>query len=262
MKQLLFYLVIFASNVIQGITGFAGTILAMPPSLLLVGYPVAKPILNFLGLLAGVYVFAGNYRKVSWREVRRIVFLMLPGICAGIPLQRYAAGNVYLYGALAAFVLFLSVQGAVKMRRESAQSGSGNAQDAGCGNAENDGSGSGLCAGNTALLLAAGLVHGVFVSGGPLLIGYLAGRLPEKESFRATISTVWIVLNSVIFIGDIAGGSWNPALILCQAGALPFFFGGMFLGGLLCKRMSQRAFLWLTYLLLFISGILLLAKIF
>ncbi len=54
MNQVLFLLVILLANIIQGITGFAGTILAMPPSLMLVGYAVAKPVLNVLGLLSGV----------------------------------------------------------------------------------------------------------------------------------------------------------------------------------------------------------------
>ena len=56
MNYIAFYIVIFLTNVIQGITGFAGTILAMPPGLMLVGYDVAKPILNLLGILAGIYV--------------------------------------------------------------------------------------------------------------------------------------------------------------------------------------------------------------
>ena len=53
MNYILFLLVILLTNIIQGITGFAGTILAMPPGLMLVGDPVAKPVLNVLGLLSG-----------------------------------------------------------------------------------------------------------------------------------------------------------------------------------------------------------------
>ena len=48
MNYIAFYIVIFLTNVIQGITGFAGTILAMPPGLMLVGYDVEIPILNLL----------------------------------------------------------------------------------------------------------------------------------------------------------------------------------------------------------------------
>ncbi|MFR6333328.1 MAG: hypothetical protein ACLUOI_34180 [Eisenbergiella sp.] len=76
MNYILFLLVILLTNIIQGITGFAGTILAMPPGLMLVGYPVAKPVLNVLGLLSGIYVFTGNYKSVCWKELRKIVAVM------------------------------------------------------------------------------------------------------------------------------------------------------------------------------------------
>ena len=62
MNYILFLLVILLTNIIQGITGFAGTILAMPPGLMLVGYPVAKPVLDVLGLLSGIYYFPGSAR--------------------------------------------------------------------------------------------------------------------------------------------------------------------------------------------------------
>ena len=41
MKELLFFVTIFLANIIQGITGFAGTILAMPFGIMLMGYDVA-----------------------------------------------------------------------------------------------------------------------------------------------------------------------------------------------------------------------------
>ena len=50
MKELLFLLVLFVSNVIQAITGFAGTVLAMPPSVYLLGLDHAKVVLNCYGL--------------------------------------------------------------------------------------------------------------------------------------------------------------------------------------------------------------------
>lgn len=52
MKELLFLLVLFVSNVIQAITGFAGTVLAMPPSVYLLGLDHAKVVLNVMAWLA------------------------------------------------------------------------------------------------------------------------------------------------------------------------------------------------------------------
>ena len=84
MNEILFYIVILLANIIQGITGFAGTILAMPFSLKLVGMDVAVPVLNLLGLASGVYVLAGNYRSVDRKELLRAVAVMEPAVIIGL----------------------------------------------------------------------------------------------------------------------------------------------------------------------------------
>ncbi|NBI69541.1 sulfite exporter TauE/SafE family protein [Clostridiaceae bacterium] len=240
MNQSLFLLVILLANIIQGITGFAGTILAMPPSLMLVGYPVAKPVLNVLGLLSGVYVFAGNYKSVCWEELKKIVVVMAAGIAGGILIRGLFAGREsVLYKLLGLFVLFLSVRGAYSLQ-EKKRMESGRGQGA--------------------LLILAGIVHGLFVSGGPLLIGYLTKRIEDKVSFRATISTVWVFLNTLILLDDIRAGLWNGPLVRLQLISVPFLLAGMAIGGKLYARMSQRLFMMITYALLFLSGVFLLVK--
>lgn len=75
MKEFIFYIIIFLTNIIQGITGFAGTILAMSPSMILVGYDVAKPILNVLGIEYEAFIcflwnfcFAFSISRVSFKK--------------------------------------------------------------------------------------------------------------------------------------------------------------------------------------------------
>ena len=79
-KKILFLLVVFLTNIIQGITGFAGTMLAMPPSVMLVGFDTAKPILNALGLLSGIYIVAANRKSVNKKEFLKIVAVMSLGM--------------------------------------------------------------------------------------------------------------------------------------------------------------------------------------
>lgn len=291
MKELLFYIVILLANIIQGITGFAGTILAMPFSIMLVGYDTAKPVLNVLGLLAGIYVFLGNYRAVDRKELKKIVLIMTPGIFAGMGIKLLLAGReAVLYKALGIFVLLCAVQGfyqklIAKPSKNQRKAGQDNTtgralgdghncvQEAGRDCASNrepedrqDGAGRELGRNrlregvNYAILGAAGIVHGIFVSGGPLLIGYLTRKIDDKTGFRATISTVWIILNSLILAGDIRAGLWTKSNLGALGIALPFFLGGMFVGGKLYRVMSRNVFLILTYVLLFISGISLLVK--
>lgn len=259
MKELLFCIVILLANIIQGITGFAGTILAMPFSIMLVGYDTAKPVLNVLGLLAGIYVFLGNFRAVDRKELKKIVLIMAPGIFAGMGIKFLLAGReAVLYKALGIFVLLCALQGfyqkliakPAENEREAGQDGAGPEPGR---NRLREGV-------NYALLGMAGIVHGIFVSGGPLLIGYLTRKIDDKTRFRATISTVWIILNSLILAGDIRAELWTKGNLGALSIALPFFLGGMFVGGKLYRVMSRNVFLILTYVLLFISGISLLVK--
>lgn len=239
LQEILFYIVIFLANIIHGITGFAGTILAMPFGIKLVGYEVAKPILNVLAIISGIYVFIGNRKSVNWKELIKIVAIMAVGILGGVFIKGLFVGKEQiLYMLLGIFVIGLAVKGLFTMDREE----------------------KGESKFRILLLPLAGIVHGIFVSGGPLLISYLTTRIRDKISFRATISTVWVFLNTLILLDDVRSGYWTPELMRVQLISIPFLLGGMIIGGILVKRMSQRKFMKLTYILLIISGISLLVK--
>lgn len=249
-QNIWFCIVVFLANVIQGITGFAGTILAMPPSMLLVGYPVAKPVLNVLGLLAGILVLAKGYQYCCWGEVKRMLLFMVPGLFAGMAVKGLVAGREqYLSLLLGIFVLCLSVQGGGSLIS------GGRKVETGTGKA-----GRMRRAGDIALLLAAGMVHGIFVSGGPLLIGYLTRRVKEKERFRVTISVMWILLNSMLLVDDMASGYWDAHLLCILGMVLLPFLAGMYFGEKLSRYLSRRMFMVITYALLFVAGVTLLFR--
>lgn len=243
MNYLFFYIIILLTNIIQGITGFAGTILAMPPSLMLVGYNVAKPILNVLGLLAGLYVFITFRKNVNWREFLRVIIVMGIGMLIGMVSKPFFMHNEkLLYKLLGIFVIFLSLSGYYKILRPPINEKKISLIK------------------SYVLLITSGVIHSVFVSGGPLLIGYLSKVIKDKVNFRATISTVWIVLNSIVLFDDIRHNLWTINLVKIQIISIPFLFLGMFIGTLLYKKMSQNLFMKITYILLFISGLSLITK--
>lgn len=249
-NYLLFYLVILLSNIITGITGFAGTLLAMPPSLMLVGYPVAKPVLNVLGLLSGAYLFVKNWKYVDRKEACKIVLIMTAGIFCGMYIQGLFVGKEgLLYKSLGVFVLVVSAQGAWKLWKTPET-----------GTQETEAKKSSSSPFLSLLLMGAGIIHGIFVSGGSLLTVYLTKRIHDKVCFRATISSVWIFLNALILVSDIRTGLWNRPLVVVQCITIPFLLAGMWIGSKLYARLSQRFFMMLTYVLLMISGISLLVK--
>ena len=241
-KEFLFYLVILISNIIQGITGFAGTILAMPASLKLVGIGVAVPVLNLLGLLSGIYVFVGNRKSVNLKVLKKVIPVMGVSVIVGLFIKGLLSSNVeLLYYILGTVVVLIALRGLIcRGQKGKEHSPSEQLLDL--------------------LLLLAGIVHGMYVCGGPLLIAYMTRKLPDKSSFRATISTVWIFLNGIIFISHILNGSFTPNVIRSAFISVPFLLAGMFAGSLLYKKMSQSFFVKLTYVLLLISGLSLFFK--
>lgn len=241
-REILFYIVVFLSNVIQSITGFAGTVLAMPFSVLLVGYDVAKPALNALGLLASVYVVVLCRRSIDKPELFRMTGLMLAGMAAGMYLKHFFTGNPsLLYKTLGTVVIVFAVMNFVRTLRQREDRT--------------------LPAPvSVALLLAAGVVHGMFVCGGPLLVTYASGKLRDKNTFRGTLSAVWILLNGILFAADLYAGSFTAQTARLSFISVAVLAAALVVGNFICRKLSRKAFLYLTYALMLVSGISLFIK--
>lgn len=268
LKYLLFFIIIFFAHLINSITGFAGTVLTMPFGIMLVGYAAAKPLLNVFGLGCGLYVFLGNRKYVNWREVWKIVLIMGAGILVGIHIKnRVIQHESLMYLILGVFVILLSIPGLIGELRIKKQDQGAQTETSKSANQKEKGNtiaGTEMSRQISPLLYLlppiAGVIHGIFVSGGPLLIGYLAKRLPDKNVFRATVSTIWVFLNGMVLIDDIRSGYWTRQECMLTMTSLPFLVGGMVVGSILYRKLSQRAFMILSYVLLLIMGLTLLLK--
>src|SRR5699024_11082146 len=75
-QELLFLLVIFIANIFEAMTGFAGTLLALPPSILLIGIYDAKAVLNIFALITCSIVAILNYKYINKKELFKIFILM------------------------------------------------------------------------------------------------------------------------------------------------------------------------------------------
>ena len=231
MKYILFFLVVLITNIIQGITGFAGTVLAMPFSIILLGIDVAKPVLNIVTIVACGIIVIKSYRHIVWKEFFKMSVIMLIGVFIGEYLYSIFSVDILLT-IYAIFVIIIALKGLFVTKE--------------------------FNLGEAALILiilAAGIIHGMFISGGPLLIIYAVKKIKNKEEFRATLSPVWIVLNSYILIKQIISGVITSAIMNTVGIAIPALLVGVIIGNRLAEKMSQKAFLKLSYILLLISGV-------
>ncbi len=231
----LYGVVIFCANTVQALTGFAGTLLTLPPCILLFGPDLAKAVANVAGWLLCAAVTWQNRAYLDGRELARILGFMLLGMAAGVWLYDHvdAAFLIPLYGALliAVALKHLLVYSEKPLRGWAL----------------------------TAVLPAAGVVHGLFVSGGALLVVYLAAVFRDKHRFRANAAAVWTALNPLMMASDYAHGVYTSEFFLLLAiGAAPLA-AAVWAGNRLHERIPQERFRQLTYALILLSGAMLFA---
>jgi len=240
-NNILFLLTVFAANVVQGITGFAGTLLALPFGVFLVDIATAKAVLNVLGLSSGVQICLTNHKNVRMDIFRRVLTAMIPGVLAGFIVFRYLKDFETVQRLLlGVFILAVGILNLLGGRFGWRFRGGDKNM--------------------AALLFAAGAVHGMFVCGGALLVVYMTRKVADKNEFRATLSAIWLVLNSIILVEHVWRGYFDARTLAMTGIAVALVLGSVHLGSLLVQNMSQSFFVKLTNILLVLSGLSLVIK--
>lgn len=233
-ENCLFCLVVVVTNIIQAVTGFAGTMLAMPVSILLIGMYPAKAVLNLVGLLTSLWIAVCYKADVLWTEVIKITLHMALGICIGLWIIDFFPVNWIMKGygiviiAIALKKMFMSKE---KEMPEWML---------------------------PVVLVAAGIMHGLFISGGSVLVIYASSKFHEKRVFRATLSAVWVILNSALLVIHIYSGYFAVYGIEINLWAVLAAIIGLAVGNKIHGKIRQDYFFKITYVLLAISGILML----
>lgn len=234
MAEWIFVLIVFLANVVEGITGFAGTMLAMPAAMLLIGVDEAKIILNMVAILVSVNIAVRNYRDMDKKQAGKLIVLMVLGMAAGVRLYEMLPARM-LMSAYGILIILIALRGLFKKKERELHKGML------------------IC-----VVLLAGVIHGMFLSGGSLLVIYAVAVLKDKSVIRATLAPVWIVLNGMMLAGNVMEGKVDAGILrLTGICVVPVIFA-LLLGQMLHKRIKQEFFVKLTYVLLVISGCMLL----
>lgn len=220
----------------------------MPFSIMLVGFDVARPILNVLGIVASVIIVAQKRQFVNKKELLKITCIMLAGMVPGfLIINHFSVNSGVLYKTLGIIVIGFTALGIIRSRRQ----GKNNVKKQ---------KRLFIDIVMYGLLLLSGIVHGMFVCGGPLLVVYANDKLKDSDEFRSTVSAVWIVLNSINMFTDIGAGRFNGNTVILLLISTAVLFLAMLIGNLIYKHMNKKAFMVLTYTLMAISGVSLLVK--
>ena len=76
MEKYLFWGTFFFAYLINGITGFAGNIFAMPVGMATIGHEESIVVLNCTGFLASVLIAFTGIKHVVWKELAKMCVIM------------------------------------------------------------------------------------------------------------------------------------------------------------------------------------------
>ena len=237
-RTVLFVLVQLFSNFVQAVTGFGGGPIAMPPSMALVGIAQAKAAVTCILWLTCMIIAIRQIRNIDLKHLGIILGCMIPGVVAGMWLFSILPLNILMlvYGVIV--VLIGGWKFFASEERDLPHSV------------------------RIAALILSGLMQGMFTSGGPFLVIYAVSAIPEKNRFRATVSTVWAVINTYMVARMAVGGMYSNGEYMLVVYSLIPVAAAIILGKKVADRLNRRVFLKVVYALLVVSGALLIYNYF
>ena len=105
-----------------------------------------------------------------------------------------------------------------------------------------------------AVLVGAGVIHGMFSTGGPLVVWALGRSLTGKRAFRATLACVWLVLASTLTLAYTANDRIDGETLRATATLIPVLAVALSVGEWAHHRLDERRFRVLVYMLLLGAG--------
>lgn len=233
-------LFILIAYTIEAITGFGSIVIALSLGALLLPIPDMLPILVPLNICMSGYLTFKHRQHIHWPLLLKLILpFMLIGTTVGYLLTPYLKTSwlKILFGILVTWFAgrelwryYKGIQ--VKPHHTLA---------------------------SRAITLGAGLTHGLFASGGPLLVYALAGQQMDKSRTRATLLTVWFTLNSFLSLLYLLDGQLLENLQRIVS-YLPLLVVGVLTGERLHHHLDEAKFRIAVYSVLLMTGVLLLAR--
>ena len=209
--ELIVFGFVLAGFIVQGATGFGGGIVALSLGALVMPLDQMLPAFVPLAFAIAVAITIQRWRDVDKAVLmRRVIPVVLPSAAFGLVLFAEFDVKTLLpfFGGLA---VLLSV---IELLRTLGPPTTRPVHPVA----------------SLLLLGAGGIAHGMFASGGPLIVLSLSRLVEDKRAFRATISAMWVILNTVLVSTYIYRGLISMASLRLTGLYFPALLVGLWIG--------------------------------
>ncbi len=239
-RYALLTLIVFLTHFQEAITGFGGTVLAVPFVVFLLGLGAAIKVLAIQAWIVNTFIVIAARRDIVWRQYGRIALFAGIGLPFGIYMV-HALPKSVLKLILGAFMVGIAIRGlTVTIRNTALPKWDGNAWKNWLMNS---------------FVVMGGVIHGAFASGGPFVVIYATRVLTDKGVFRVTLCMLWMTLNTALITYWLVTGSLTREIWFYTAICTPFTVVGMIAGDRCHHRIDERLFRMIVYAVLFSSGL-------
>ena len=233
---LLLALILVLAHLVETTLGFGDTIIALAFGLFLFPLEVLLPALVALAILQSTWLVICWHRQVNWRLLLiTILPLAFVGMLAGIFIRVYANESMLII-VLGAFIILVSAVELIGLYVRKSVAGPLPRYIA------------------VPVILGGGIFHGLFATGGPLIVYYAGREIRKPQAFLGTLAVLWLILNVILYITMWVSGSAGVQSLQLAALVLPGFITGVVIGSLI--KVKEMTFKTLTWSVLFIVGMI------
>ena len=240
---LAFALVVVAAYTVQTATGFGAMLVCVTLGAQLIGLEEVIRLMVPLSFLQTGYIVIRHRDGIDWGLLlRRVLPLMTLGMAFAFLLLTQIGGP-WLGLAFGWMVLALSARDLHHLRFANAALDKPISRPA-----------------SIAALVGAGVIHGIYASGGPMLVYAIGREGLSKKVFRSTLSMVWIVLNVILVARFLLSGDYDREVALDILLLVPTVPLGILLGEWVHHRIDERSFKMAVLVLLIAAAISLILR--
>lgn len=225
---------------VQTTMGFGAMLIMITIGAFIFTVPELTAVLVPLSVLQATVIVVRHPREVDWQTVG---YRILPFVAVGMAISAgltSARPEPWMKPALGVLVIGLALRELWALGRPGASATTRLAQGLG--------------------LVAAGMVQGVFATGGPLVV-WSIGQDPSigKSHFRTTLNALWMMANAILTCVFVARGQIDETSLVRGAGLILPAFLGIGLGELLHDRVDETRFRVAVWVVVGLAGFALLA---
>lgn len=235
----LLFLAVFIGNFVEAVAGFGSVLIALVIALLVTSdINLALAWLVPLNMGLSILILLQNYKDVALRYLFiQLIPLLFLGFLGGSYLSS-ALPSAILKKIFGLLIIALSLRSLMQ-------------------NSENNSLTKSIC---YFWLILGGIVHGLFSTGGPMVVFVVSQTNFNKKQFRATLAALWVILNSLMvfrltYFNDLSISTLKTSLSL-----LPALLCSILAGNYLFHKISEKSFRRVIYALLLFAGIMFLIR--